>query len=86
MIRYIYIYIYIIGLSHMEIYPNLWQFGMKATRPQPGEEVRRDLFESVWGKDFVDGHNLANLQALEEGYHSAIAFTSMWKTPKKSRT
>lgn len=27
-----------------------------------GEEVRRDLFESVWGKDFVDGHNLANLQ------------------------
>ena len=28
-----------------------------------GEEVRRELFESVWGKDFVDGHNLANLQA-----------------------
>eukprot|EP00435_Cladocopium_sp_Y103_P044768 s1157_g12.t1 len=26
------------------------------------EEVRRDLFESVWGKEFVDGHNLANLQ------------------------
>lgn len=27
-----------------------------------GEEVRRDLFESVWGKDFVSQHNLANLQ------------------------
>eukprot|EP00438_Fugacium_kawagutii_P033847 Skav226814 [mRNA] locus=scaffold6234:46882:61669:- [translate_table: standard] len=27
------------------------------------EEVRRDLFESVWGKEFVDGQNLANLQA-----------------------
>ena len=26
--------------------------------------MRRDLFESVWGKDFVDGHNLANLQAV----------------------
>lgn len=27
-----------------------------------GEEVRRELFESVWGKKFVDGHNLASLQ------------------------
>eukprot|EP00913_Durusdinium_trenchii_P009335 g8773.t1 len=26
------------------------------------EEVRRELFESVWGKEFVDGHNLASLQ------------------------
>lgn len=24
--------------------------------------MRRELFESVWGKKFVDGHNLASLQ------------------------
>jgi len=27
-----------------------------------GEEARRELFEAVWGKDFVSQHNLANLQ------------------------